>query len=197
MNDKSKAADEALEEPVENTVEPDGESVEDQEVEGSTDGQMSADAALADAESKAEKNWDLYLRAAAELENVRKRAARDVENAHKYAVDKLAAELLSVKDSLELGLAAATEADDVETLRKGKEATLKLLEMTLEKFSIVEINPLGEPFNPEFHEAMAMQPSADHEPGSVLEVVQKGYQIHERLLRPARVIVAREAEQAG
>ena len=197
MNDKSKAADEALEEPVENTVEPDGESVEDQEVEGSTDGQMSADAALADAESKAEKNWDLYLRAAAELENVRKRAARDVENAHKYAVDKLAAELLSVKDSLELGLAAATEADDVEILRKGKEATLKLLEMTLEKFSIVEINPLGEPFNPEFHEAMAMQPSADHEPGSVLEVVQKGYQIHERLLRPARVIVAREAEQAG
>ncbi len=196
MNDKSKAVDKDLGEPVENSAEPGGDSVEEQENDA-TDGQNSVDDALAEAESKAEKNWDLYLRAAAEVENLRKRAVREVENAHKFAVDKMAAELLGVKDSLELGLEAAIEADDVEALRKGKEATLKLLETVLEKFSIVEINPQGEQFNPELHEARAMQPSADHEPGSVLQVVQKGYQIHDRLLRPARVIVAREAEQAG
>ena len=186
MNDKSKATDEDLGEAAENSTEP-----------GVSDEQISVDDALAEAEATAEKNWDLYLRAAAEVENLRKRATREVENAHKFAVDKMATELLSVKDSLELGLAAAIDADDIEALRKGKEATLKLLEAVLEKFSIVEIDPQGELFNPELHEAMAMQPSADHEPGSVLQVVQKGYQIHDRLLRPARVIVAREAEQAG
>ncbi|MGH8495626.1 MAG: nucleotide exchange factor GrpE [Gammaproteobacteria bacterium] len=152
---------------------------------------------LAAAEAKAEENWNLYLRAAAELDNFRKRATRDLENAHRYANEKFAREMLNVKDSLELGLEAAANADVqtlVQTLLEGKAATLKLLTAALERFGITEIDPLGEPFDPELHEAMATQESAEAEPDSVLSVVQKGYRINDRLLRPARVIVARAAE---
>lgn len=145
-------------------------------------------AALAAAETRALESRDLYMRALAELENVRKRAARDVEQAHKYALDRFANDLIGVKDSLELGLLAAADA---ETLRAGTEATLKLLKKAFEKAGLTELEPLGEPFNPQLHEAMAMQPSAEHVPDSVLQVVQKGYQLNGRLLRPARVIVAR------
>lgn len=145
-------------------------------------------ASLAAAETRALESRDLYMRALAELENVRKRASRDVEQAHKYAVDRFANDLVSVKDSLELGLVAA---GDIETLKAGTDATLKLLKKAFEKAGVVELDPLGEPFNPELHEAMAMQPSAEHVPDSVTQVVQKGYQLNGRLLRPARVIVAR------
>ena len=144
--------------------------------------------ALAAAEAKALESRDLYMRALAELDNVRKRATRDVEHAHKYAVDRFANDLIGVKDSLELGLAASA---DIETLKAGTEATLKLLTKAFEKAGLIEIEPLGEPFDPQLHEAMAMQPSAEHVPDSVLQVVQKGYQLNGRLLRPARVIVAR------
>lgn len=140
---------------------------------------------------KADENWDRYLRAAAEIENVRKRAARDIENARRYALENFSRELLLVKDSLEMGLAAADSAD-VESLLAGKEATLKQLATVLEQFGVTEVDPIGEPFDPELHEAMTMQPSADAEPGSVLTVIQKGYQLNGRLLRPARVIVASE-----
>jgi molecular chaperone GrpE len=149
-----------------------------------------ADDALAQAEAKAAENWSSYLRAVAELENVRKRAQRDIENAHRFAVEKLAIELLPVKDSLELGVEAGANAD-ARTLLAGKEATLKLLSRALERFNISEINPQGEPFDPQLHEAMATQESTTAEPDSVLQVVQKGYQLNGRLLRPARVIVAR------
>jgi molecular chaperone GrpE len=145
-------------------------------------------ASLAAAEARALESRDLYMRALAELENVRKRASRDVEQAHKYAVDRFANDLVSVKDSLELGLVAA---GDIETLKAGTDATLKLLKKAFEKAGVIELDPLGEPFNPELHEAMAMQPSAEHVPDSVTQVVQKGYQLNGRLLRPARVIVAR------
>jgi molecular chaperone GrpE len=146
-------------------------------------------------QAKADENWDRYLRAAAEVENVRKRAARDVEHARKYALENFGRELLAVKDSLEMGLEAA-ESADAESLRTGSEATLKLLATTLERFGITEIDPEGEPFDPEMHEAMTMQPSADVEPGSVLTVIQKGYALNGRLLRPARVVVASEPEDA-
>jgi molecular chaperone GrpE len=145
-------------------------------------------ASLAAAEARALESRDLYMRALAELENVRKRASRDVEQAHKYAVDRFANDLVAVKDSLELGLIAA---GDVETLKAGTDATLKLFKKAFEKAGVIELDPLGEPFNPELHEAMAMQPSAEHVPDSVTQVVQKGYQLNGRLLRPARVIVAR------
>jgi molecular chaperone GrpE len=144
--------------------------------------------ALAAAEARALESRDLYMRALAEIDNVRKRAARDVEQAHKYALDRFANDLIGVKDSLELGLIAAASP---ETLKAGTEATLKLLTKAFEKAGLSEIEPLGEPFNPELHEAMAMQPSAEHVPDSILQVVQKGYQLNGRLLRPARVIVAR------
>lgn len=151
-----------------------------------------AEAALAAAEAKAAENWDRYLRAVAEADNIRKRAARDVENARKYALEGFGRDLLAVRDSLEMGIQAADNAD-VESLLAGKEATLKLLTTTLERFGIEEVDPVGQPFDPEFHEAMTMQPSADAEPGSVLAVVQKGYSLNGRLLRPAMVVVAAEA----
>lgn len=151
---------------------------------------------LAELQAKADENWDRYLRAAAELENVRKRAARDVENARKFALEGFSRDLLAVKDSLEMGIEAADKAT-VESLLEGKEATLKLLGTTLERFGVVEIDPAGEPFDPELHEAMTMQPSAEAEPGSVLNVVQKGYTLNGRLLRPAMVVVAAELPENG
>lgn len=150
-----------------------------------------AEAKLAAAEARATENWDRYLRAVAEADNIRKRAARDVENARKYALENFGRDLLAVRDSLEMGIQAADNAD-VDTLLEGKEATLKLLTTTLERFGIEEVDPIGQPFDPEFHEAMTMQPSADAEPGSVLTVIQKGYSLNGRLLRPAMVVVAAE-----
>lgn len=146
-------------------------------------------AALSAAEARAAESKDLYMRALAEVDNVRKRAARDVEQAHKFALERFANNLIGVKDSLELGLASSASA---EALKSGNEATLKLLSKAFEQAGVVEVVPLGEPFNPELHEAMVMQPSAEHIPNSVLQVIQKGYQLNGRLLRPARVIVARE-----
>ncbi len=160
--------------------------------EGETEdvsGKPEAETALADLKALADENYDKYLRVAAELENFRKRASRDVENAHKFALERFSTELLAVKDSLEMGLAAADKAD-AQSLLEGKQATLKLLTATMERFGLVELNPEGEPFDPKEHEAMTMQPSADVEPGSVLTVYQKGYALNGRLLRPARVVVA-------
>ncbi len=132
---------------------------------------------------------DNHLRALAELDNVRKRAAREVEAARRYGLERFAAELLPVRDSLEAGIAAAAEETQDNPLLEGSQATLRLLDRVLEQFNISEIDPLGEPFDPQKHEAMTMQPSAEAEPDSVLIVVQKGYQLNDRLLRPARVVV--------
>ena len=155
-----------------------------------TDVANDPDAVLAELQAKADENWERYLRAAAETENVRKRSARDVENAHKFALERIGKELLGVKDTLEMGIAA--DGASVESLIEGSNATLKLLGSTLERFGIVEVDPAGEPFDPEFHEAISMQPSDDVEPNSVVAVVQKGYTLNGRLLRPAMVIVASE-----
>jgi molecular chaperone GrpE len=145
--------------------------------------------ALADAEERARSNWEQYLRAVAELDNVRKRAQRDIESANRYGLEKFAAELLPVKDSLEAAVqSAATEAKG---LREGQKATLQLLSKALEKVGVKVIDPQGEPFDPARHEAMMMQESPTAEPNSVLQVIQPGYELNGRLLRPARVIVAR------
>jgi len=165
------------------------EVVEDTQAEA-TDVANDPDAVLAELQAKADENWERYLRAAAETENVRKRSARDVENAHKFALERIGKELLGVKDTLEMGIAA--DGASVESLIEGSNATLKLLGSTLERFGIVEVDPAGEPFDPEFHEAISMQPSDDVEPNSVVAVVQKGYTLNGRLLRPAMVIVASE-----
>ncbi|MEZ5446988.1 MAG: nucleotide exchange factor GrpE [Gammaproteobacteria bacterium] len=129
------------------------------------------------------------MRARAEAENVRKRSARDVENAHKYGQEKFIVEMLPVKDSMDLGLAAAESATDIESLREGMALTRKAFTQALEKMGVTEVDPLGEKFNPELHQAISVQP-ADAEPNTVLTVVQKGYCLHDRLLRPALVIVA-------
>jgi molecular chaperone GrpE len=145
---------------------------------------------LAESEERARNHWDQYLRAVADLENVRRRAARDIEAANRYGLEKFAAELLPVRDSLELAVQNAPRAD-VRSLLEGQEATLKLLRRALEKLGITTIDPLGEPFDPARHEAMMMQESDTAEPNSVIQVVQPGYELNGRLLRPARVIVAR------
>ncbi|QIT55222.1 nucleotide exchange factor GrpE [Aquisalimonas sp. 2447] len=151
---------------------------------------------LREAEEKAEENWNQFLRARAEMENARRRLQKDVEQAKRQGLEKLAGELLPVKDSLEMGLAAAQEANaDVAKLSEGTELTLKMLAQALEKFEVEEIEPMGKKFDPERHEAMATQPSAEHEPNTVIHVVQKGYMLNDRLLRPAMVIVSKEAEQ--
>ncbi|MBW6477036.1 MAG: nucleotide exchange factor GrpE [Chromatiales bacterium] len=155
--------------------------------------QAELDAALA----KAAENWDQLLRVQADLENTRRRAAQDVEKAHKFGLEKFAQELLPVKDSLELGLAASTSDDEaVAKLREGMELTLKMLSSCMEKFGIKEVNPLGEPFNPEWHQAMTMQESAEHAHNTVMLVMQKGYLLNDRLMRPAMVVVSKAAASA-
>jgi molecular chaperone GrpE len=151
-------------------------------------GQLQAE--LAEAQNQAAQYRDQVLRAAAELDNIRKRAARDVEHAHRFALEKFAQELLPVFDCLELAVANADKADAA-SLAAGQDATLKLLAKAFEKASILPLVPQGEPFDPHRHEAMVMQESKTAAPDSVLQVVQRGYELNGRLLRPARVIVAK------
>jgi molecular chaperone GrpE len=145
---------------------------------------------LAAAEEQARNHWDQYLRAVADLENVRKRAQRDVEAAHRFGVEKLVQELIPVKDSLDLAVANAAKADAA-ALIEGQAATQRLFGKALERLGVTELDPVGQPFDANLHEAMAAQPSETAEPNSVLAVVQRGYSLNGRLLRPARVIVAR------
>jgi len=154
-------------------------------------------ALLEDARGKADKHWDQCLRLQADLENLRKRAERDVASAHKFALERFAAELLPVRDSLEMGLSAfEAESADPEKLREGVELTLQMLTSAMGKFEIREINPQGERFDPEFHQAMSLQERDDVEPNTVVTVVQKGYLLNERLLRPAMVIVSKAPDDA-
>ena len=145
---------------------------------------------LTDARAKADEHWDQCLRLQADMENLRKRNERDLANAHKFALEKFANALLPVKDSLEMGLLAAVENADVAKLVEGSELTLKMFTSAMEKFNINEINPLNDKFNPEYHEAMSMQERDDVEPNTVVTVVQKGYTLNDRLIRPAMVIVS-------
>ncbi|MEK7323454.1 MAG: nucleotide exchange factor GrpE [Pseudomonadota bacterium] len=151
---------------------------------------------LQDAQAKADQHWNQLLLARAETENVRRRAERDVESAHKYALEKFVRELLPVKDSLELGLAAAEgDQGDLNKIREGMELTLKVFGNALEKFGVKAVEPQRDKFNPDLHQAMAMQETSDVEPNTVLTVYQKGYTLNDRLLRPAMVVVSRAAEE--
>jgi len=150
---------------------------------------------LTQASKKAQEQWDNLLRQRAEYENLRKRMTRELTNARKYALEKFATELLAVKDSMELGIdAAASPETDLKVVHDGMILTLKMLTDTMAKFDVVEINPVAQKFDPQWHEAMAMQPVPDGEDGIVLHVHQKGYKLNERLLRPARVIVAKVSQ---
>ena len=143
---------------------------------------------LRKAELQAQEHHDAWLRAKAETENIRRRAQVDVANAHKFGVESFAGALLPVKDSLEAALAA--QNNTVESIRSGVELTLKQLLTAFDKFSLTEINPVGEKFDPHRHQAMSMVES-DHAPNTVVQVLQKGYTLHERVVRPALVCVAR------
>lgn len=153
---------------------------------------------LQDARNKADEHWNQLLRVRADLENLRRRGERDLEQAHRYGLERFVQELLPVKDSLELGLSASqgAEGDALKGLREGLELTRKMLQNALEKFGVKELNPQGERFNPELHQAMSVQERPDTEPNTVLLVCQKGYLLHDRLIRPAMVIVSRAPEAA-
>ncbi|OEC42490.1 nucleotide exchange factor GrpE [Pseudomonas sp. 1D4] len=140
---------------------------------------------------------DQSLRTAAELQNIRRRAEQDVEKAHKFALEKFANDLLPVVDSLERGLELTSAEDEaVRPVREGVELTLKLFHDTLKRFQVEAVDPHGAPFNPEHHQAMAMEESPHVEPGSVLKVFQKGYLLNGRLLRPAMVVVSKAPAEA-
>jgi len=145
-------------------------------------------AEVARLQEKADENWNTVLRMKAEAENQRKRSEKQVEDAHKFAVKKFVEELLPVADSLEMGMNAE---GDVEKIREGMGLTMKVLENALEKFKVEQVNPLGEKFDPELHQAMATQPSDEYDDGQVSAVMQKGYTLNGRLVRPAMVMVAK------
>ncbi|NNF96309.1 MAG: nucleotide exchange factor GrpE [Halobacteria archaeon] len=147
---------------------------------------------LAEAEAKAKEHWDQLLRVKAEQENLRRRHEREVQNAHKYALERFVQDLLPVIDSLEMGAeAAAGEGATLEKVREGTELTLKMLLSTIDKFGIQAVHPEGEAFNPDYHQAMSMLESPEHAANTVMNVMQKGYTLNERLIRPAMVVVSK------
>jgi molecular chaperone GrpE len=153
---------------------------------------------LAETKQQAHDNWDKAVRAQAEMENLKRRAQKDLEDAHKFALTGFAKEILSVMDSLVLGLQAATgDSEEVQKFREGSELTLKQLESVFTRFKIETIDPIGQPFTAELHQAVAVHPDATAEPNSVINVFQKGYSLNGRLLRPAMVVVAKAPEQAA
>jgi molecular chaperone GrpE len=146
------------------------------------------------ARAKADEHWDQLLRTRAELENLRRRQAAELEKAHKYALDSFVRDLLQVRDSLEMGLAAAQDEEaDVAKLREGTELTLKQLSDVMTRFGVEPVDPQDQPFNPDHHQAMSVQPRSDLAPNTVTAVLQKGYMLNGRLVRPALVMVSKAA----
>jgi molecular chaperone GrpE len=156
-----------------------------------------ADTELAAVQAQLQEAREAQLRALAEMDNVRKRAQREVEAAHRFAVERFAADMIEVRDTLELGLAAAGAAPEAAKFVEGSVATLRMVDKAFERAGIAVLDPVGQNFNPEFHEAIMAQPTADHPVGSVLTVVQKGFTLNGRLLRPARVVIARSLDPAN
>jgi len=152
----------------------------------------SVEDALAAAEQDLAKHREAMLRMQAEMENLRKRLARDAEKSRKFALERIMKDLLQVRDSMERGLELADESATVESLREGQELTLKMLAKVLQDHDLEAIEPLGQPFDPEWHEAMTVLPSDEVADNTVLEVLQKGYRLHDRLIRPAMVVVSRK-----
>ena len=147
---------------------------------------------LEQAEQKAMDNWDQLLRTKAEMDNLRRRTQKDLESAHKFALEKFVTELLAVVDSLEMGLdAAKQESASIESICQGTELTLNMFQQVFDKFNVSVIDPQGEKFNPDHHQAMSMQENAEMEPNTVMAVMQKGYLLNDRLVRPAMVMVSK------
>jgi molecular chaperone GrpE len=151
--------------------------------------------ALAAAEAKAQENWNSYMRAVAEFDNYRKRTDREIDNARKFAIERFAQELVTVGDALEAGISAG--AGNPGPVLEGAQATLRQLHRAFDKAGIKIIDPAGQPFDPNWHEAMVAQESREYPANTVLSVIQKGYSLNGRLLRPARVIVSKSADEAN
>ncbi|MGH8474562.1 MAG: nucleotide exchange factor GrpE [Methylococcales bacterium] len=154
---------------------------------------------LEDARKEARDNWEQLLRARADLDNLRRRSQKELQDAHKFAAEKFARELLPVLDSLELGFEAANSdsgASDIKKLREGVELTLLQFKSVMEKFNIETLAPMGEAFNPQRHQAMMIEVKPDVEPNTIIRVFQKGYLLNGRLLRPALVVVS-QAQNPG
>lgn len=138
------------------------------------------------------RHREAIMRMQAETENLRKRMARELDRSRKFALENIMKDLLQVSDSLQRGLEVDDDSLTVESLREGQELTLRMLGKVMSDHHLEEIDPAGEAFDPEWHEAMTMLPSAEEEENTVLEVLQKGYRLHDRLIRPARVVVSRK-----
>jgi molecular chaperone GrpE len=168
------------------------EQLDEKNLNSEEAGAANADARVLELEEQLAAAKDQSLRAAADLQNIRRRAEQDVEKAHKFALEKFAGDLLPIIDSLERGLELSSADDEtIKPMREGIELTLKMFQDTLKRYNLETIEPHGQPFNAEHHQAMAMQESADVEPNSVLNVFQKGYLLNGRLLRPAMVVVSK------
>ena len=182
---------EAQQEELKNDAQQGSESVKKDEESDAQAEDLAAE--LAKAQVTIKDYWDQIMRLNAEIENNRKRAQRDIENAHKYALQGFVESLLPVTDSMELGLnATAAENANLDSIREGMTMTLNMFTQTLEKNGIKQIDPVGEKFNPELHQAMTLQEDTDAEPNTVLSVMQKGYLLNDRLIRPAMVVVSKE-----
>jgi molecular chaperone GrpE len=190
-------SDEKNENPVEETVE-NVEAVLEEEISASEGDADAMSSELAVLQKKADEHYDQLVRAHAEIENLKRRHTQELEKAHKYALDKFVGELLTIWDSLELGLQAAQNDEaDVASLREGTELTVKMFGDVMEKFNVERINPEGEAFNPEFHQAMSMVPNAEMAPNTVMAVMQKGVSLNGRLIRPAMVVVSQAMPEAA
>ncbi len=167
------------------------------EPQAATDPAQAAQERIVELEGQLASAQENALRAAADVQNIRRRAEQDIEKAHKFALEKFATDLLAVLDSLERGLEVSDPADEtIRPMREGMELTYKLFLDTMKRFQVERVDPQGEPFNPELHQAMAMEESIHAEPNSVLKVFQCGYVMNGRLLRPAMVVVSKPPSEA-
>lgn len=190
MSDEQQPSEEVVAEAVEADTDTHAEEV--QQAGDEAGGEPDLEAQLIAAQQKAEENWDTAMRVKAEMENLKKRTARDIEKAHKFALEGFMGEILPIRDSVELGISAASDENvEIEKLREGMELTLKALESACGKFGLSEVNPVDEAFDPELHQAMTMLEMEGVESGKIVEVIQKGFLLNERLLRPAMVVVAK------
>ncbi|MGR5064242.1 nucleotide exchange factor GrpE [Photobacterium sp. DNB22_13_2] len=195
-NEEKKVQDEQLQQDVE-AVET--ESAEEQVVEMTLEEQQAAriaelEAALLTSDAKVREQQDSVLRARADVENMRRRSEQEIDKARKFALNKFAEELLPVIDNMERAIEMADKNDEaIKPMVEGVDLTLQTMMGTVEKFGLKQLNPMGEAFNPEFHQAMSIQESAEHAPNTVMLVMQKGYELNGRVIRPAMVMVSKAA----
>jgi molecular chaperone GrpE len=193
-DNKQNPFEQAVEIEVEHTAGPGpGEEFVEAPVEEVVEGELlQMEQALIKAEEELVTHRDAMLRMQAEMDNLRKRLNRDLEKSRKFALERVMKDILQVRDSLELGLETDSGSATAEQLREGQALTFKMLDKVLQDHDLEIINPVGEAFNPDFHQAMTVLPSEEFEDNSVMEVLQKGFKLHDRLIRPAMVVVSRK-----